>query len=102
MAMGRRIGQKDADLAIFNAASGSALLARKAGGVSAFFEKAGLVNDANRVWRSQVVGHVGRQPIPEPISVPVRATEQMLHAVGRLITTDLGNLPAIFALGGAK
>lgn len=82
MAVAAGIGQKHADLSIFDASGCSTILACYACGHPPLFEKAGFIYDDHRFRIAQVVRHVCLQGIADGINVPHRASQEMLEAVG--------------------
>ena len=65
-------------------------------------DKAGLIDDQHCICIAQVLCHVVTQNVPRQICIPMRTLEQVLHAVGRGITDELCQLPAVLALDVAQ
>src|SRR6266508_1818727 len=97
MTVERGVGQNDADLAVLNPAGGTVILARHAGGMAAFLEKASFINRAYGSTVSQIVGQIGAQTVTQCIGIPVSAAKQVLKAIRIGVAADLGQLPAILA-----
>jgi hypothetical protein len=60
-------------------------------------EKAGFVDDQDRVWGAKVLHHVSAQIVAHGVGIPLRSSEQALHPVGRCLTCDFRDLPAVLA-----
>src|SRR6266849_1171537 len=96
------IVQKHADLAVLGLPCGPTILHLDACRFLATFWKTGFINDENGGLLTEMFHHIGAQVVSDPIDVPDGTREQALHAIGRLLSGVLGQLPAIFALGATE
>jgi len=80
MAVTRNVGGEHADLAIGDLARRACILARNAAGRLALFQKAGLVNDKNRVLVGERFQSTSAHDIAQRICVPLAAAQDRLLA----------------------
>jgi hypothetical protein len=68
----------------------------------AFFEESRLVDDQHGLRIAQMFDQGGLQIIPDLLSIPLRASQQMLDPVRGPLSVDFGDLPAVFPLYWAE
>src|SRR5882724_5311278 len=96
------VGQKDADLAIFDAACRSTVLALDPDGFGPLFEKAGLINHQHPTTLAEPASDILAHLITQVLRIPHRPVEQVLHGIGRALACLFGQLPSIFAFERAE
>src|SRR5215472_7610497 len=108
VAQGRDVGEKNADLAVFDASGASAILQPDTGGMAATFGEAAFVQDKDWERRlflravrrkgrgSQHLADQGTQLIAHAVLVPGGLREQALDAIGTWQPGVFGDLPAVF------
>src|SRR5262245_13634065 len=98
VAVHTRVRQKHPNLAILHPTCGATILTRYPNRLLALFEKPGFIEDQHRVWITHGLDQVGTQIITDSVCIPACPPQQMLETVGRCITIDFCQLPAVFAL----
>ena len=93
---GKKHPQKNADLAVLDAACGATVVAADTSRMDTFLEKTGLVDHTNRVSVGQIVSHRAKEQVTQAIWLPLGPPEQMLKAVGIEVARDFGQLPTGF------
>src|SRR6516164_362037 len=78
MAMTRNVGSEHADLAVRNLACRTGVLPRHAARRLPLFEKAGLVDDEDRIVVCQMLHDIVADNIAQGISIPIPATQDRL------------------------
>ena len=89
------IAEKHPDLAILDPPGRAGILALHADRLGALLEKAGFIEHQHRPVIAQMLDRVAPEIIADPIGVPARARQKLLHPVRRPITGCLGKLPAV-------
>ena len=109
MTQRRDVGEKNADLTVFDVPGASAILGGDPGRMATAFGKATFIEDEDRIERLGVgaSGNQGRrrerladegaQRIAHGLLIPDGAREQALHAGGIGLASVFSDLPAIFA-----
>jgi hypothetical protein len=91
------VGQIHRNLGILDPTRGPGVLALRSDRGGALLDIAGLINHQHRARITEVFYDVVAQVIANPIGVPHRATEQVLHAIRASIPGVLGDRPAVLA-----
>jgi hypothetical protein len=89
------VGQIHRDLGVLNPTRGPGVLPLSPDRGSALLDITGLIDHQHPVRITQVVHHVIAQVIADPVGVPHRATQQVLHAIRAGVPGVLGDSPAI-------
>jgi hypothetical protein len=89
------VGQVDGDLGVVDLAGGAAVLATHPHRVGALLEIPGLVDHQHRGRVSQVLQQVVADVVADPVVVPDRPGQQVLHAVRGGLAGVLGDRPAV-------
>jgi hypothetical protein len=92
------VAEKDADLAVLDAAGRARVLPLHAGRLRALLDEAGLVDHQHGVLIAEMLDRVGPQVVAHGLGIPAHAEEEVLHPVGRAVARGLGQLPAVLAL----
>src|SRR5450631_1571935 len=98
MAMARNVGREDADLAVRNLACRTGVLPRHAARRLALLEKAGLVDDENRIVICQGLDDIVAHDIAQGIGIPIPAAQDRLLPPWTRIASRLRAHPAGLAL----
>src|SRR5882762_2683413 len=98
MAMTRNVGSEDADLAICNLACRTSVLPRLTARRLALLEKAGLVDDEDRIVICQMLDDIVADNIAQGIGIPIPATKDRLLPPWTRIARRLGAHPTGLAL----
>src|SRR3981189_3201368 len=98
MAMTRNVGSEDADLAICNLAYRTSVLPRHTARRLALLEKAGLVDDEDRIVICQMLDDIVADNIAQGIGIPIPATKDRLLPPWTRIARRLGAHPTGLAL----
>src|SRR6267378_1896654 len=98
MAMTRNVGSEDADLAICNLACRTSVLPRHTARRLALLEKAGLVDDEDRIVICQMLDDIVADNIAQGIGIPIPATKDRLLPPWTRIARRLGAHPTGLAL----
>src|SRR5271154_39739 len=98
MAMTRNIGGEYADLAVRNLACRTGVLPRHAARRLALLEKAGLVDDEDRIVICQMLDDIAAHDIAQGIGIPIPATKDRLLPPWTRIASRLRAHPAGLAL----
>jgi hypothetical protein len=77
MAMPARIGQKHADLAVFDPTRGTTVLAGNARRVAPLFEKDGLIDNQYGIRSPWMVHNIGTQLVADGIRMPKNTPQQV-------------------------
>lgn len=96
--MFRRVGQERADLRVLRPPGRAGVLALHAGGLEALFQKSGLVADQDTVRVAEMLHHIVTDIVAHPVDVPVRPSQQPLHAVRAGLASLLGQRPPVLTL----
>jgi hypothetical protein len=96
------IGQKDADLTVFNASCRPTVLALHPDRLLPLFEKAGFINDQHPIGIGKQLSHIGLELIAHLVALPDRSIEQILHRIRRRESCFFCQLPPIFAFDGTQ
>lgn len=91
------VHQIDGDLGILDTAGRAGVLALDPDGRRALLQVARLVDHEHGLRVVQMLDHVCAYVVSDRISVPLRAVEQVLHAVRSGIADVLGQGPAVLA-----
>jgi hypothetical protein len=91
------IDQVDGDLGVLDPTGGAGVLALHAYGLGALVEIAGLVDDQHRLGVAKALDQVGAEVVADPVVVPHRPAEQMLHPIRTGVADVLGDRPAVLA-----
>jgi hypothetical protein len=91
------IHQVDGDLGVLDAAGGAGVLALHPSCLGALLEIPGLVDDQHRIGIAEVLHEVVAEVVADPVVVPHRPGEQVLHPVGAGVAGVLGDRPAVLA-----
>src|SRR5450631_4264159 len=102
MAMTRNVGSEDADLAVRNLACRTGVLPGHAARRLALLEKAGLVDDEDRIVICQMLDDIVADDVAQSVSIPVTATQNRLLPPRTRIAGCLRAHPAGLALLIAK
>src|SRR5712691_8885126 len=94
MAMTRNVGSEDADLAVRNLACRTGVLPRHSARRLALLEKAGLVDDEDRIVIRQFLDDVVADNIAQGIGIPIPATQDSLLPPWTRIASRLRAHPA--------
>jgi hypothetical protein len=89
------IQKVDGNLGVLDPSGGAGVLALHPNGSAALLEVPGLVDDQHRLGVAQVLDHVSAEVIADPVVVPDRPTQQVLHPIGAGIPSVLGDRPAV-------
>src|SRR5262249_42405436 len=73
------------------------ILPRHPSRLLAFFETSGFIEAQHRVWIAHVLDQIGAQRIADGGHIPSGPPQQRLETVGRRVTVDFRQLPAVFA-----
>jgi hypothetical protein len=98
---GAEVSGKDPDLAVFDPPGRPAVLAGHPHAFAAFLQKARFIDDQDALGVGQLLFDIAQQIVAYGIGRPLRAPQQVLHAVGGSVPEGLGQLPAVFPLNGA-
>src|ERR1700690_2653782 len=98
MAMTRNIGGEHADLAVRNLACRTGILPRHAARRFALLEKAGLVDDEDRIVIRQMLDNIVAYDISQCIGIPIPATKDCLLSPWTRIASRLRAHPTGLAL----
>src|SRR5882672_3624118 len=98
MAMTRKVGSEDADLAICNLACRTSVLPRHTARRLALLEKAGLVDDEDRIVICQMLDDIVADNIAQGIGIPIPATKDRLLPPWTRIASCLRAHPTGLAL----
>ena len=91
------IHQVDGDLGVLDPAGGAGVLALHPHRLAALLEIAGLVDDQHRLGIAEVLDQVGAHVIADPVVVPHRPAQQVLHPIRAGVAGVLGDRPAVLA-----
>jgi hypothetical protein len=91
------IGEVDRHLGVLDPARRTGVLALHADRAAALLQVARLIHHQHRAGIAQVLHHIAPQIIADPIGVPARCGQEMLHPVRGAITGMLGDAPAVLA-----
>jgi hypothetical protein len=91
------MAQEHADLAVLDASGRAAVLALHACRVQPLLDEPGLIDDQHRSVVAQLLDDVLAQHVARGVRIPLRALQQVLHAVRRGLAQPLGQLPAVLA-----
>ena len=89
------VQQVDGDLGVLDPAGGAGVLALDPHRLEALLEIPGLVDDQHRLGVAQVLDHIVAEVIADPVVVPDRPTQQVLHPIGAGIPSVLGDRPTV-------
>jgi hypothetical protein len=98
MAMTRNVSSEDADLAVRNLACRTGVLPRHTARRLALLEKAGLVDDEDRIVICQMLDDIVAHDIAQGISIPIPATQDCLLPPWTRIASCLRAHPTGLAL----
>jgi hypothetical protein len=98
MAMMRNVSSEDADLAVRNLACRTGVLPRHTARRLALLEKAGLVDDEDRIVICQMLDDIVAHDIAQGISIPIPATQDCLLPPWTRIASCLRAHPTGLAL----
>src|ERR1700739_1700745 len=98
MAMTRNVSSEDADLAVRNLACRTGVLPRHTARRLALLEKAGLVDDEDRIVICQMLDDIVAHDIAQGISIPIPATQDCLLPPWTRIASRLRAHPTGLAL----
>ena len=90
-----RVDQVDRDLGVLDPPSGAGVLALHPNRAGALLEIPGLVHHQDRLGVAQVLDHIVAEVIADPVVVPDRPTQQVLHPIGAGIPSVLGDRPTV-------
>jgi hypothetical protein len=85
----------DGDLGVLDPTGGAGVLALRSHRLEALLEIPGLVDDQHRLGVAQVLDQVGAEVIADPVVVPDRPGQQVLHPIGAGIPSVLGDRPTV-------
>jgi hypothetical protein len=91
------VGEIDRDLGVLDPAGGAGVLTLHPDGALALLQITGLVDHQDRVGFAEVVNDVVAQVGGDPVGVPDRPVQQVLHPVRAGLTGVLGDRPAVLA-----
>jgi hypothetical protein len=91
------VQEVDGDLGVLDAAGGAGVLALHPNRLQALLEVAGLVDDQHRLGIAQVLDHISAHVVADPVVVPYRPTEQVLHPIGAGVPGVLSDRPAVLS-----
>jgi len=91
------IHQVDGDLGVLDPAGGAGVLALHPNGGGALLEIPGLVDHQHRLGIAQVLHQVPTDVVADPVVVPHRPAEQVLHPIRGEVAGVLGDRPAVLA-----
>jgi hypothetical protein len=91
------IGQEDRDLGVLHPTGGAGVLALHPHRAGAFLEIPGLVDDQHRLRVTEMLHQVGAHIVADPVVVPHRPGQQVLHPIRAGIPGVLGQRPAVLA-----
>ncbi len=97
--MAARVEEEDADLGVLDAPGRPAVLALDADGVRALLEEAGLVEDQDGLFVTEVLDDVAPEVIADGLGVPIGRIEEALDAVGGGLAEEFCEVPAVLPLG---
>jgi hypothetical protein len=89
------VQEVDGDLGILDPAGGAGVLALHSHRLEALLEIPGLVDDQHRLGVAQVLDHIVAEVIADPVVVPDRPTQQVLHPIGAGLPSVLGDRPTV-------
>jgi hypothetical protein len=91
------VHQVDSDLGILHAARSASVLALHPHRLAALPEIPGLVEDQHRLRVAERLDQVGAEVIADPVVVPHRTAQQVLHPIRGGVAGVLGDRPAVLA-----
>ena len=91
------VGQEHPDLAVLDPPRGPGVLPLHPGGLAAFLQEPGVVDDQHTAGVAELRGDPGTQVVAQQVGIPVRAGQQPLHRVRRPRPGGLGDRPAVLA-----
>ncbi|MGY4388372.1 hypothetical protein ACVWXB_001671 [Streptomyces sp. TE12347] len=95
MPAGGGVDEVDGDLGVLDPARRAGVLALDADRGGALLQVAGLVDHQHGFVIGQVLDHVGAYVVADRVGVPLRAVQQVLHAVRGGVARVLGQRPAV-------
>src|SRR5271154_3721977 len=98
MTVARNVGSEDSDLAVRDLACGTSVLPRHSARRLALLEKAGLVDNEDRIVIRQMLDDIIADDIAQAIGIPIPAAEDRLLPPGPRIASCLRAHPTSFAL----
>src|SRR5271165_118747 len=98
MTVARNVGSEDTDLAVRDLARGASVLPRHSARRLALLEKAGLVDDEDRIVIRQMLDDIVTDDIAQSISIPIPAPQDRLLPPRSRIASCLGAHPTGLAL----
>jgi hypothetical protein len=91
------IDQVDRDLGVLDPAGSAGVLTLHPDRLAALLEVAGLVDHQHRLGIAQVLDQVSTEVVADPVVVPHRPAQQVLHPIRAGIAGVLGERPAVLA-----
>jgi hypothetical protein len=91
------VDQVARDLGILHPTGGAGVLALHPHRAGAFLEIAGLVDDQHRLRVAEILHQVGAHVVADPVVIPHRPTQQVLHPIRAGILGVLGDRSAVLA-----
>lgn len=90
--------QEDTHLAVLNPAGGARVLALNPHGLGSFFEEPGLIDNQDRIIRSQVFAGIADQFISQLMGIPPGSAQKSLKTIGTVLSQILGQLPTVLSI----
>jgi hypothetical protein len=97
-----REGQEHADLGILDPPGGAGVLALHPDGVHALLQIAGLVDDQDPVWVTELVDDDLPQIVSHGVGIPLRPVQQALHRIRPSVSCLLSHLPQVLIARSAR
>jgi hypothetical protein len=91
------VGEVDRDLGVLDPPGGAGVLALHSHGVHTLLQIAGFIDHQHPVGIAEVSHDVVAQIVPDPIGVPARAGQEVLHAIRIGIPGVFGDAPTVLA-----
>ena len=98
MTVARNVGSEDTDLAVRDLARGASVLPRHSARRLALLEKAGLVDDEDRIVIRQMLDDIVADDVAQSISIPIPAPQDRLLPPRSRIASCLSAHPTGLAL----
>jgi hypothetical protein len=91
------VDQVDGDLGVLDPARSAGVLPLDSDGAGALLHVAGLVDHQHRLVVVQMLHHVVTYLVADLVGIPLRPSEQVLHAIRGPVPGPLGDGPAVLA-----